>query len=116
MNESSNRLRQAVDFLEHNGYAKNDGEIARKIGVLDTSLSNSLSGYRPPSIDLMLALCDHYPINFWWLRSGEGEMLHFKTESAIALLRKIAECEKTNAELREEIAGLKKRIAKRDKK
>lgn len=98
-NELSDRFRQAVEFLKRNGYAKNDSDIARTINVLVASISNSATGYRPPSIELMLALCDHYPINFWWLRSGEGDMIG-NGDRAIALLQKIAKLEGEIAELK----------------
>lgn len=99
MNELSQRLRQAVDFLKKNGYAKSDAEVAGKIGVLKSTFSMSTNGSRPPTWDMLLDFCDTYPIDFWWLRTGRGSMV--KGDRELALLKRIEELEKIVNELRE---------------
>ena len=99
MNELSQRLRQAVDFLKKNGYAKSDAEVAGKIGVLKSTFSMSTNGSRPPTWDMLLDFCDTYPIDFWWLRTGKGSMV--KEERELVLLKRIEELEKMVNELRE---------------
>ena len=89
MNELTQRLNLAIDFLEKNGYAKNDSAIARAIGVTAPFLSMCKSGSRKIPWEMLLDLCDHYPINFWWLRSGEGDMIGGSIREH-SLLRKIA--------------------------
>lgn len=89
-NEQAERLAAAIQFLIDNKQAKSSSEIAKTIGVTPSTISMALTGSRKPTTDLMLSLCDHYPINFWWLRSGAGRMI--RTEDEIpALLRKIEE-------------------------
>lgn len=94
----SNRLRQAIDFLERSGYAKNDREIAKKVGVTASALNMAKKGSRVPTWEMLLDFCDHYPINFWWLRSGEGDMIG-NGDRHIALLQEIARLERKIAEL-----------------
>ena len=100
MSEISDRFRQAVDFIKRSGYEKSDAAVARKLGTTCPILCMELKGDRRPTWDRLLRFCDIYPINFWWLRSGEGPML--KDEREIALLRRIGELE-------EEVARLKGR-------
>lgn len=91
MSNRSDRLAQAVQFLIRNGHAQNQSEIARKIGTSLSSLNMGIHGMREPGIELLLRLSDNYPINFWWLRSGKGDMLEDKQA---ALRKRIAELEK----------------------
>ena len=95
MNELSERLRTAVDFLKKNGYARSDSSVAGRLGVPKSSLCMSMSGTRVPTWELLLDLCDAYPINFAWVRTGAGNMI--KEDREAALLKRIAELE---AELR----------------
>ena len=99
MSEISERLRQAVDFLKKNGYAKNDSAIARRIGVVKSSFSMVTSGKRPPTWDMLLDFCDAYPIDFNWIRTGAGNMV--KEDRELALLKRIEELERMLKELRE---------------
>jgi len=98
MNELSARLRKAVDFLKKNGYARFDAEIARMLGVRYPALCMALNGSRTPTWELLLDFCDNYPINFWWLRTGEGYMI--KDERELMLLRRIEELEREIALLK----------------
>lgn len=91
MNELSQRLRQAVDFLKKNGYAGSDAEVAARIGVLKSTFSMATHGSRVPTWDMLLDLCDAYPIDFWWLRTGKGSMI--KSERELVLLKRIEELE-----------------------
>lgn len=99
MNELSQRLRQAVDFLKKSGYVKSDSEVAAKIGVLKSTFSMSIKGARVPTWDMLLDFCDAYPINFWWLRSGKGGMV--KEENELRLLKRIEELEAIIEKLKE---------------
>ena len=60
-----------------------------------SSLCMSMNGTRVPTWELLLDLCDAYPINFAWVRTGAGDMI--KEDREAALLKRIAELE---AELR----------------
>ena len=97
MNELSQRLRQAVEFLKGSGYVKSDSEVAAKIGVLKSTFSMAMKGTRVPTWDMLLDFCDAYPINFWWLRSGKGSMV--KEENELRLLKRIEELEAKIEEL-----------------
>ena len=99
MNELSERLRLAVDFLKRNGYAGSNADIARAIHVIDSTFSMVLNGTRTPNWDLLLDLCDNYPINFWWLRTGKGSIVRGDRENQ--LLKRIAELEEELRKLRE---------------
>lgn len=99
MNELSERLRLAVDFLKRNGYAGNNAEIARTVHVIESTFSMVLNGTRTPNWDLLLDLCDNYPINFWWLRTGKGSIV--KEDREALLLKRIAELEEELRQLRE---------------
>ena len=91
MNDLSERLRQAADFLVANGYAKNDSDIARKMGLTKSTICMVLNGSRTPGWGLLLDFCDVFPISFRWLRSGQGNMV--KVDRETALLNRIAELE-----------------------
>lgn len=91
MNELSTRLAKAVVFLKKNGYAKSDAVIARKLGVTSSFLCMAIKGDRAPSWGFLLDFCDNYPINFWWLRTGEGGMI--KGDRELMLLKRIEELE-----------------------
>lgn len=101
MNEMSERLRTAVEFLKRNGYARVDAEIARSIGVQVSSFCMVLNGTRVPGWGLLLDLCDVYPIDFRWLRTGKGGMV--KEDREAALLKRIEELETENARLKGDI-------------
>ena len=96
MNEISHRFQQALDFVIDKGLAKSEAKIAGELGVLPSGLN--MAKKRGPSWDMLLRFCDLYPINFWWLRSGEGEMIG-NGDRQIALLQKIARLEARIAEL-----------------
>ena len=99
MNELSERLREAVGFLKKNGYAKSDADVARKLGILKSTMCMSLNGSRTPTWEMLLDFCDAYPVNFHWLRTGEGSMI--KEDREAALLKRIEELEKELARLQE---------------
>jgi len=98
MNELSERLSLAVEFLKRNGYAGADADIARKIGVVSSTFCMVLNGTRVPGWGLLLDLCDNYPISFRWLRTGKGSMV--KDDTELSLLRRIEELERENEELK----------------
>ena len=97
MNDISERLAQAIEFIKRNGYAKNRVEISKKLGVTSSTLSMATNGFRDPTVDLMVKLCDNYPINLDWLRKGEGSMI--KGARELELLRRIDELENRIKEL-----------------
>ena len=97
MNEISHRFQQALDFVIDKGLAQSEAKIARELGVFPSALI--MAKKRTPSWDLLLRFCDLYPINFWWLRSGEGDMIGNGDRRQIALLQKIAQLEAKIAEL-----------------
>jgi len=97
MNELSNRLQEAVDFIKRNGLARTDKEIAGALAIPASTLSMALSGMRTPTWELLLAVCDRYPIDFEWLRTGVGSMI--KGGTVIALLKRIEDLEKIVADL-----------------
>ena len=99
MNELSERLREAVDFLRKNGYAKNASAIARRIGVTKSTMSMAMNGSRVPTWDMLLDLCDEYPVNFWWLRTGKGDIV--KDEAEVRLLKRIRDLEDEIVRLKE---------------
>lgn len=98
MNDISNRFHQALDFIINNGLAQSEAAIARKLGVTASTVNMTKKGERVPTWDMLLRFCDRYPINFWWLRSGEGDMIG-NGDRQIALLQKIEQLEKRIAEL-----------------
>lgn len=98
MNEISERFRQAVDFIKRSGYEKSDAAIARRLDTTSSIFCMELKGDRQPTWDRLLRFCDLYPINFWWLRSGEGMMV--KGEREAALLRRIEELEQEIARMK----------------
>jgi len=93
MDGLSERLATAVEFLKRNGYAKSGRDVARRLGVPDSTVSMAMNGTRKPSWELLLNFCDAYPIDFAWMRTGEGEMI--KGERETALLKRIEELERT---------------------
>lgn len=96
MSSISQRFQQALDFIINKGLAQSESEIARELGLKPSGLN--MAKKRGPSWDLLLRFCEHYPINFWWLRSGEGDMIG-NGDRQIALLQKIAKLEAKIAEL-----------------
>ena len=99
MNELSERLNQAIEFIRRNGYAESDTEIARRLGVPYSTLSMTKTGVRTPTWGMLLDLCDIYPIDFRWLRTGQGSIVGEPRE--IFLLKRIEELEKELERLRE---------------
>ena len=91
MNELSDRLRQAVEFVIRTGYASSRANIARRIGILNSTLTMVTNGTRVPTWELLLDFCDAYPIDFQWIRTGAGTMI--KEDRETALLKRIAELE-----------------------
>lgn len=89
----SERLKEAVDFLVANGYERSDAALARRIGVAYSTLCMAKRGTRAPTWAMLLDLCDAYPINFWWLRSGEGEMTGGRFRRELALMKRIERLE-----------------------
>ena len=98
-NSISNRFQQALDFVIDKGLAQNESAIARILGVTASTVNMTKKGERVPTWDMLLRFCDIYPINFCWLRSGEGDMIGNGNRRQIALLQKIAQLEKRIAEL-----------------
>ena len=96
MNDISKRFQQALDFVIDKGYAVSEAKIAGELGFKPSALN--MAKKRGPSWDLLLKFCDVYPINFWWLRSGEGDMIG-NGDRQIALLQKIVKLESRIAEL-----------------
>lgn len=90
MNDTSKRLEKSIKFLIENHRARTQSEIAKKIGVSRPTLNMAMKGSRVPTLALMLDFCDYYPINFRWLRTGEGSMIR---DDDTVLLQKIAELE-----------------------
>lgn len=99
MNELSDRLRQAVEFVIRNGYASSRANIARRIGILNSTLTMVTNGTRVPTWELLLDFCDAYPIDFKWIRTGEGTMIKENRETV--LLKRIAELEAEVERLKE---------------
>ena len=99
MNELCKRLNKAVEFIRRNGYADSDTEIARRLGVPYSTLSMTKTGKRVPTWGMLLDLCDAYPIDFRWLRTGQGSIVGEPRE--IFLLKRIEELEKELERLRE---------------
>jgi len=100
MSEISERLSKCIDFLIYNGQAKSYTEVAKVLGVSNSALSMAITGYREPSLQLMVSLCDHYPVNLAWLRTGKGGMI---APGETPLLQRIAELEETIRELKERL-------------
>ena len=98
MNELSERLRTAVEFLKRSGYAGSDLEIARSLHVQVSTFCMAMNGTRVPTWGLLLDLCDVYPIDFRWLRTGKGGMA--KEDREAVLLKRIEELETEIASLK----------------
>lgn len=96
MNTISDRFQQALDFVVCYGYADSEAKVAEKLDIMPSTIT--MAKRRGPSWDLLLNFCDHYPISFWWLRSGEGDMIG-NGDREVALLQKIAQLESRIAEL-----------------
>ena len=99
MNELSERLRQAVDFLKRNGYAKKDIDVARRIGLPKSTMCMNLNGTRLPTLEQLAKFCDAYPIDFKWICTGAGGMV--KDERELSLLRRIDALERELKQLKE---------------
>ena len=91
MNEYSERLRTAVEYLIEKGKAKTRTEIGRRVGLKPSTFSMILSGKRGPGIDLFRAFVREYPINLYWLVTGEGDM---NRDTISRLRRQVAELKK----------------------
>lgn len=91
MNDISRRLGKALEFIKKNRLAESESAIARRLGVTASTLTMAKKGTRTPTWELLLNLCDAYPIDFEWLRKGSGEMI--KEDKGRALLMKIEQLE-----------------------
>jgi len=99
MNELSERLKKAVDFLKRSGYVKSYADVARRVGVTSSTITMVLNGTRVPTWELILDFCDAYPVNIRWIRKGDGMMI--REDREMALLKRIEELEKMIAEMKE---------------
>lgn len=79
MSDVSDRLAQAVDYIKRNGSEKSDSAIARKIGITYSAFCMAKKGYREPTAELLLKICDNYDISVRWLRTGKGSMMEPET-------------------------------------
>ena len=91
MDGQNERFSLAVEFLKRNGYAKSAREMSERMGITESALSMARKGARIPSLEIMARMCDAYPIDFWWLRTGEGSMVRGEREHF--LLKRIDELE-----------------------
>ena len=91
MKDLSERLSQAVAFIKKNGYARNNREIARRLGMTESTLCMVTKGTRAPTLEHLTLFSDAYPVDFQWLRTGAGTMI--KEDRELALLKRIAELE-----------------------
>lgn len=96
MNEVSERFQQALDFIIANGFVKSESVVAAELGISPQALT--MAKRRGPSLEILLGLSDRYPISFWWLRAGEGDMIR-NADRQGALLQKIEQLEKKISEL-----------------
>ncbi|MBR6305742.1 MAG: hypothetical protein IKR38_03045 [Bacteroidales bacterium] len=94
----SARFQEAITYVKDNIGPQSESQIAKEMKIPITAFNMAKNNYRPPSWDILLKFCDHYPINFWWLRGGEGDMIG-NGDRQIALLQKIAQLEAKIAEL-----------------
>ena len=92
MEDISSRLKQAVEYLVDRDYVKSRAALSREIGVSPSFLCMAMLGRRKVPATMMLTLCEKYPVNFWWLRNGEGDMVG-RSNRELALLAKIEELE-----------------------
>jgi len=90
MNEISPRLKLALEFIRESKYERSDAAVARAVGVTYSNLCMCKMGKRKPTWDILIKLCDLYPINFEWLRTGDGVMVNRREHE---LRKKIAELE-----------------------
>jgi len=73
----SRRLRLAVEFLTRNKIAKNQTEIAEKMGVKRSTLSMAMSGYRKIPLEVIMDFCEAYPMfDIRWLLVNQGVMIY----------------------------------------
>lgn len=83
MDGITERLCKAVQFLKRSRYAKSQAEIAKRIGVTDSTLSMDMSGSRHPTLDMVVELCKAYPISIEWLCLGTGSMIRGSREEVL---------------------------------
>ena len=70
------RVRKVVDWLIYMGYARNEKEIAEKLGYTKSSFSQIINGRVPLSGRFVEKLSSvDEDINKIWVATGEGEML-----------------------------------------
>lgn len=70
------RLRVAILYLLKEQYIHNNADLATKIGVHPSFLSEALNGKRTITGKFLRRVCDRFPmLNFTWLLVGEGEMV-----------------------------------------
>ena len=93
MGALSDRFREAVDYVKAAGFERSDAAVARRLDTTCSTLCMELSGERVPTWDRLLRFCDVYPVNFDWLRRGEGDMVDAVREREMILLARIAELE-----------------------
>lgn len=99
MNELSERFKQAAEFLKKSRYVKSYSEIAKRLGMAKSTISECMNGSKPPTWGMLLDFCDAYPIDFQWIRTGAGDMV--KGDREAALLKRIAELERMLEQLKE---------------
>lgn len=61
-------------------------EMARRLGISDSSVSTMCSGKSNPSSQTITMICREFGVNESWLRYGEGEMLFASPTSELDML------------------------------
>ena len=78
LKERIKKLRKSLDFTQQ--------EFAEKIGTARNNIAGYETGKRSPSEAVISLICKTFNASETWLRTGEGEMLLPKAETALELL------------------------------
>ncbi len=72
-------------------------ELGHKIGISRFSISNYESGKRNVTERVVKDICREFNIDYRWLKTGEGEMLHISADPVVDRINDLLEGENETA-------------------
>jgi transcriptional regulator with XRE-family HTH domain len=104
------RFKQVVEYLKRKRIVYSQRDLASRLDLNPSSVSEMMSGVRPIGNRVIDKLKDEFAINPLWLTLGEGEMIGESEKKISADPDEQKKLEIENAMLRSEIDSYRRRV------